>query len=60
MPKAIVAVLTMLSVIWLSSVGFAQENQKKKCPKGKVFNSETGKCVTPQRPPRTSTPRGSW
>jgi hypothetical protein len=58
MRKATIVVLTMLSVVWLGSAGFAQE--KKKCPKGKVFNSETGKCVTPPRPPRTTTPRGSW
>jgi hypothetical protein len=57
MLKAIVAVLTMLSVILLNGVSFAQE---KKCPKGKVFNSAKGKCVTPPRPPRSSTPRGSW
>ena len=57
MPKAIVAVLMMLGVILLSGVGFAQE---KKCPKSKVFNSANGKCVTPPRPPRSPTPRGSW
>lgn len=57
MLKAMVAVLTMLGVILLSGVGFAQE---KKCPKGKVFSSAKGKCVTPPRPPRSSTPRGSW
>jgi hypothetical protein len=57
MSKAIVAVLAMLGVTLLSGIGTAQE---KKCPKGKVFNSAMGKCVTAPRPPRSSTPRGSW
>lgn len=52
MLKTIVAVLAILGVLALSGEAFAQQ---KKCPKGKVYDAKTEKCVTPRRP----TPRGS-
>lgn len=45
MPKLILALLASLAIAAMSAPLMAQA---KKCPEGKVYNPDTGKCVTPR------------
>jgi len=45
MARTLVALLATLAVATLSLDASAQT---KKCPQGKVYNPDTGKCVTPR------------
>ncbi len=39
------AVLALLSIMALLALGFDASAQSKKCPKGYVYDEDTGKCV---------------
>jgi hypothetical protein len=45
MAKALISVVVSIAIAALSAAAYAQE---KKCPKGKVYNPDTKKCVTPR------------
>lgn len=40
------AALALLSIIALLALGFDASAQSKKCPKGYVYDKDTGKCVS--------------
>ena len=45
--------MTRAIVLFLATIAFAALNldasaQTKRCPEGKVYNPDTGKCVTPR------------
>ena len=45
MVKAFVSILSSFAIAALSAAAIAQE---RKCPKGKVYDPDTKKCVTPR------------
>jgi len=40
--------LAMLTTLALAASTLAVSAQTKECPEGKVYNPDTGKCVTPR------------
>jgi Chitin binding Peritrophin-A domain len=45
MAKALVA---LLATVAFAALSYGASAQAKDCPDGKVYNPETGKCVTPR------------